>query len=89
MYQSHNTGDCGFFTNRDRKSIYTSLQAMNIEEEDDVEEEEAAWNTEDKVETENDDRGVLGLTDRRLCRYEWRDQITVLYTISTETINFT
>ena len=57
VYQSHNTGDCGFFTNRDRKSIYTSLRAMNIEEEDDVEEEEAAWNTEDKVEMENDDGG--------------------------------
>ena len=29
----------------------------DVKEEDDVEEEEAAWNTEDKVETENDDGG--------------------------------
>ena len=43
MYQSHNTGDCGFFNNKDRKDLYASLKAMNLEEE---ETEDSAWTVE-------------------------------------------
>ena len=48
VYQSHDTGNCGFFNNRDRKDLYASLKAMNLEEE---ENDDEAWT----VEQENHD----------------------------------
>ena len=52
VYQSHNTGDCGFFDNKDRKDLYASLKAMNLEEE---ETEDSAWTVEQEEEQEPPD----------------------------------
>ena len=53
VYQSHNAGTCGFFNNRDRKDMYASLKAMNLDEEND---DAASWTV------ENDDLHQTGET---------------------------
>ena len=42
IYQSHNVGNCGFFNSKDRKDMFVSLKAMNLEEDDD----DTAWTVE-------------------------------------------
>ena len=51
VFESHNTGQCGFFTNADRRSIRAELNAMNLD--DDAGEDEP-WTDEqeDQVELE-------------------------------------
>ena len=44
VFESHNTADCGFFNKTDRKDLYASLKAMNLEEEDDH--DDSAWTVE-------------------------------------------
>ena len=41
VYQSHNTGYCSSFSNRDRRDMYTALKAMELS--NDAEEEEEEW----------------------------------------------
>ena len=53
VFESHNTGQCGFFTNADRRAIRAELNAMNLD--DDAGEDEP-WTDEqedqDQVELE-------------------------------------
>ena len=44
IYQSHNIGNCGFLNGKDRKDMFVSLKAMNLEEDDD----DATWTVEEK-----------------------------------------
>ena len=47
VFTSHNTGDCGFFSNRDRKDMYASLKAMNLDDEIDAGDDDETWTLEE------------------------------------------
>ena len=51
MYQSHNVGDCGFFTKQDRRTMYTSLKAMDLSKDED----EESWPGENDDEDQDGD----------------------------------
>ena len=52
VYESHNTGQCGFFTNADRRSMRAELNAMSLDG-DDVGEDEA-WADEQDHQAESE-----------------------------------
>ena len=51
VYESHNTGQCGFFTNADRRSMRAELNAMSLDG-DDVGEDEAWADEQDNQESD-------------------------------------
>ena len=54
VYKSHNVGTCSFFDGRDRKDLYTSLRAMNLDEQDDEDSDTWTVDTDDLEETKED-----------------------------------
>ena len=46
VFQNHNIGSCSFFDGQDRKDMYASLKAMNIEEDEDGNTE--TWEVDDE-----------------------------------------
>ena len=51
VFESHNTGQCGFFTNGDRRSMRATLNAMNL---DDNDGEDEPWTEEQEDQGKSD-----------------------------------
>ena len=54
VFESHQTANCGTFNNRDRRGMFASLKAMNLDKEADEDEDDDAsnWILEDEIEDE-------------------------------------